>query len=253
MNYLILGATSAIAEAVTRRLALRGDRLFLVARNEARLGAIVADLGVRTASATPAGAHPAIGSAVADLADQTRHAALLAEAEAAIGPLDVVLIAHGTLPDQAACEASVEATMAALDANALSVISIATLAANLFAARGHGTIAVIGSVAGDRGRASNYVYGAAKGLVSTYLQGLRNRLHKAGVAVVTIKPGLIDTPMTAHIARKGPLWATPEAIAPAIVKALDRGTPVVYVPGIWRWIMLVIRLIPEKIFRRLSL
>jgi short-subunit dehydrogenase len=248
MRYALFGATSAIAEHVARLLVARGDQLFLVGRDGERLSAIVDDLTVRAGSSSAR-----VASAVADLSDQSRHEALYDAAEAAIGPLDAILVAHGTLPDQAACERSVSETMRALDINALSAISLAARAANRFEPRRHGTIAVISSVAGDRGRGSNYVYGAAKGMVGIFLGGLRNRLAKAGVAVVTIKPGFVDTPMTAHIVKKGALWATPQAIAPAIVKAMDRGQPVVYVPGIWRWIMLVVRLIPERIFMRLSL
>jgi short-subunit dehydrogenase len=248
MKYIIFGATSAIAESIARTLVARGDQLFLVARDGGRLQAIVDDLRVRASTSSGR-----IASTVADLADQSRHEALFDEAEAAIGPIDAVLVAHGTLPDQSACERSIAETMKAIDINALSAISLAATAANRFEPRRHGTIAVISSVAGDRGRGSNYVYGAAKAMVTTFLQGLRNRLAKAGVAVVTIKPGFVDTPMTAHVAKKGKLWATPEQIAPTIVKAMDRGQAVVYVPGIWRWIMLVIRLIPETVFKRLSL
>jgi short-subunit dehydrogenase len=163
-----------------------------------------------------------------------------------------VLIAHGTLGDQHACEASVPETIRELNTNAISVISLCTLLANRFAAAGRGTLAVIGSVAGDRGKQSNYVYGAAKATVDVFLQGLRNRLFKQGVSVVTIKPGFVDTPMTAAY-KKGLLFAQPGAVADGIVKAMDRGTPVVYLPAYWRLIMFVIRSIPERIFRKLSL
>jgi len=244
----IFGANSAIATAVARRLVARSDSLFLVARNAGKLEALKQDLGVRSA-----GSAGTIASAVADLNDLSRHEALFDEAEAAFGGLDVVLVAHGDLPDQKACEASVEATMAAIQTNALSAISLAAIAANRFEARRRGVIAVIGSVAGDRGRQSNYVYGAAKGLVAIFLEGLRNRLAKADVAVVTIKPGFVDTPMTAAFEKKGLLWAKPDAIAAGIVKAIDRGAAVVYLPGFWRAIMLVIRHIPEFLFKRLSL
>lgn len=242
----IFGASSAIAAEAARQFAARGDDLFLIARNRDRLDAQIADLSVRRAGSVVAGAS-------ADLADHHRHAGLLAEAEAAMGGLDVVLIAHGSLPDQKACEASLERTMAEINVNALSAISIAMQAANIFEQRRAGVIAVIGSVAGDRGRQSNYVYGAAKGMVDLFLAGLRNRLFKAGVAVVTIKPGFVDTPMTAHIEKKGALWAQPGDVAKGIVRAIDRRADIVYLPGIWRIIMLVIRHIPEVIFKRLSL
>lgn len=177
----------------------------------------------------------------------------MTEAQRALGGLDVLLVAHGSLPDQKACERSVHVTLDELHTNALSVISLVTLAANLFQTAGHGTIAVISSVAGDRGRQSNYIYGTAKGMVSLFLEGLRNRLSRSGVRVVTIKPGFVDTPMTAHLEKKGPLWAQPQAIARGIARAVNGQRDVVYLPGIWRWIMLIIRHIPEPIFKRMSL
>ncbi|MFC5302478.1 SDR family oxidoreductase [Azospira restricta] len=241
---LIVGAASAIAEAAARQWAGRGAALFLVARNAAKLEAIAADLKVRGAAA--------VSTHVMDATDTAAHAAMLDAALAALGGLDVALIAHGTLPDQKACEASVELTLREIDNNGLSVIALATRLANLLEAQGRGTIAVIGSVAGDRGRQSNYVYGAAKGLVARFFEGLRNRLAKAGVQVLTVKPGFVDTPMTAAFP-KGALWAQPEQVARGIVAAIDRRKDEVYLPGFWRLIMLVIRHIPERIFKRLSL
>ncbi len=241
----IFGASSAIATAAARLWAARGESLFLVARNPAKLDALIKDLDVRRAVN--------VAGAVADLNDFSRHAALIDEAAKALGGLDVLLIAHGSLPIQSACEASVEATMRELETNALSVVSLATIAANRFEAERRGVIAVIGSVARDRGRQSNYVYGAAKGMVAIFLEGLRNRLAKAGVAVVTIKPGFVDTPMTAHLANKGPLWASAERVGAGVVRAIDHRADVVYLPGFWRLVMLVIRHIPEQIFKRLSL
>ncbi len=241
---LIMGATSAMAEAAARILVARGDALYLAGRNAARVKAIADDLGVR-------GGRP-VGFEAADANDLARHAGLLDRAEAAMGGLDTVLVAHGTLPDQAACQASAERAVAEVQNNALSVIALLTAAANRFEARRAGTLAAISSVAGDRGRASNYVYGSAKAMVTAFLSGLRQRLSRAGVKVVTIKPGFVDTPMTAAF-RKGFLWASPERAAAAIVRALDRGTPVAYVPWFWRWIMAVIVGVPERIFARLQL
>ena len=241
---LIIGATSAIAEATARRLAERHAALYLVGRNPQRLTAIAADLRIRGATQCDC--------ETLDLNDVTAHESMLDHAIAALGPLDIVLIAHGTLDDQAACEASVERTLQAISTNALSVVALCTRLAPRFATQRSGTLAVISSVAGERGRASNYVYGCSKALVSTYLSGLRQRMHRTGVQVLTIKPGFVDTPMTAQFA-KGPLWVSPERVAAGILRAIDRRADVAYVPSFWRSIMWIIRVIPERVFKRLTL
>jgi len=241
---LIIGATSAIAEATARRFAQNGDKLFLLARNQERLEGLVRDLRVRGASA--------VGHAAFDANDFDSHPQVLDRAIAALGGVDVALIAHGTLGDQKACERDFQLAIREFNTNAISVMSLLTHLATYFERQGSGTIAVISSVAGDRGRQSNYVYGAAKGAVSIFLQGLRNRLFKKGVNVLTIKPGFVDTPMTAAF-KKGPLWASPEKIADGIVRSISARKKEVYLPGWWAAIMMVIRNIPERIFIRLSL
>lgn len=246
-NIIIFGATSAIASACARDWIAAGHNLFLIGRNTDKLNIMRTDLLARSTQGQ------IVETATADLNDFSTHEALYAQATRALGTPDTVLVAHGSLPDQKACETSVDLTMREIRTNALSVISLATLAANLFEPRQEGTIAVIGSVAGDRGRQSNYVYGAAKGMVDIFLQGLRNRLAKASVAVLTIKPGFVDTPMTAHIPTKGALWATPDDIGQGIIRAVNHKRDIVYLPWFWRIIMLIIRSIPEAIFKRLSL
>lgn len=241
---LIVGANSAIATEVARLCARRGDALALVGRDAERLGKLAGDLRVRGAAA--------VHVLPLDANDLERHDAVLDAAQAQLGGLDDALIAHGTLGDQKACEASVALTLQEMNTNALSVIALATQLGNRFEAQGRGTLAVIGSVAGDRGKQSNYVYGAAKAAVEVFLQGLRNRLYKVGVNVVTIKPGFVDTPMTAGL-KKSLLFARADVVARGILQAMDRGTPVVYLPSFWRYIMLIIGAIPERIFRRLSL
>lgn len=240
---LIIGATSAMAEAVAREFAQRGDALFLYARDSQRTEAIAADLRVRGASAVACG--------VLDVTEISAHAAALDRAITVLDGLDIVLIAHGTLPDQKRCEQSVEATLHEFQTNALSTLALCTLLANQLERRRAGTLAVISSVAGDRGRASNYVYGAAKAAVSEFLSGLRQRLHPAGVNVLTIKPGFVDTPMTAGF-QKGPLWATPAQVGGAIHHAILARKPVLYTPGFWWAIMHLIRAIPERLFLRIS-
>jgi short-subunit dehydrogenase len=177
---------------------------------------------------------------------------MLDAAAAQLGGIDAALIAHGTLSDQAACQGSVDLLMQEFATNALSVMALCTHLANRFEAQRHGVIAVISSVAGDRGRQSNYVYGAAKAAVTAFTSGLRQRLYPQGISVVTIKPGFVATPMTAAF-KKGLLWASPQAVATSIVRAMDRGTPVVYAPWFWRPIMWVVRSVPEFIFRRLKM
>jgi short-subunit dehydrogenase len=169
-----------------------------------------------------------------------------------MGGIDTVLIAHGTLSNQKSCEQSVEETLAEIKTNALSIISLLTLITNRFEAKRAGTIAVISSVSGDRGRASNYVYGSAKAMVTAFTSGLRQRLHKSNVAVVTIKPGFVDTPMTADF-KKGLLWAKPQAVAATIVKAIDAKKSEVYVPAFWWAVMSVIKAMPQTLFMRIKL
>ncbi len=244
-NIVIIGATSAMAECCARVWAARGARMVLLARDAARAENVAADLRVRGA--------PFVQTLAFDATQPAAHQAAVAEAIANLGHIDIALVAHGSLPDQAACEQSFEAAQHALDVNFMSVVSVCTHLANHFESRGAGTLAVIGSVAGDRGRQSNYVYGAAKGAVAVFLQGLRNRLHRAGAHVVTIKPGFVDTPMTAGIQKGGPLWAQPADVARVICHAIDKQRDVVYVPFFWAGIMWVIRSVPERVFKRLSL
>lgn len=248
LNRVILfGATSAMAEQTARQLVAQGASLYCVARSHDKLSVLLDDLKVRASS------QQRIDGCVADLTDSAQHAHLIDTAEQMLGGIDGVLIAHGTLPDQHACQADVALTRQEIETNALSVINLLTLLANRLEKQQHGVIAVISSVAGDRGRQSNYVYGAAKGMVTLFLQGLRNRLAKANVDVVTIKPGFVDTPMTAEFDKGGPLWAKPEQIAKGIIKAMQKGKGEVYLPWFWWGIMLIIKHIPEVIFKRMSL
>lgn len=241
---LIIGATSAIAEATARRFAQQGASLYLLARNQERLGGLTSDLKIRGAAA--------VAYATLDANDFDSHESVLGQAIEELGGIDVALIAHGTLGDQKACEKSFTLTLRELNTNAISVMSLLTHLANCFEAQGQGTIAVISSVAGDRGRQSNYVYGTAKGAISIFLQGLRNRLCKNGVHVLTIKPGFVDTPMTAEF-KKGLLWAKPDAVAQSILRGIEKQQDEIYAPFFWRFIMAIICNIPEKIFKKLRL
>lgn len=169
-----------------------------------------------------------------------------------LGGLDIALIAHGTLPDNEAIRSQPDQIIKEFNINATSVFSLSTLIANYFEKQGKGKLAVISSVAGERGRQSNYIYGSAKGAVSLFLQGLRNRLINSGVDVITIKPGMVDTPMTAHMP-KGLLFANAKSVGKGIYNAIRKGKDVAYIPRFWKLIMFIIKSIPESIFKKLKL
>lgn len=242
MKILIVGATSAIAQETAKHFAREQAELFLIARDKTKVEAVAADLIVRGA-----------GHVASYPLDVTHIDALHAAVQAAVTDLqglDAVLIAHGSLSDQRACEDSVAETLQEFRINCLSVIALLTIVANYFERQGTGCIAVISSVAGDRGRRSNYVYGAAKGAVSIFLEGLRSRLVRAGVSVVTIKPGFVDTPMTAHM-KKNALFATPEAVGKRIYEVIKHPRDVLYVPWFWRPVMSFLRHVPHRVYKQL--
>jgi decaprenylphospho-beta-D-erythro-pentofuranosid-2-ulose 2-reductase len=241
---LIAGATSAMAEAAARIFAARGERLLLIGRREEALATQAGDLKLRGASLAE--------YAVADLDDLSQHAGLIDSARNRLGGLDVILIAYGVLPDQKQCDESAELTLSQFHTNAVSQISLALRAAQSMVQAGDkGVVAVISSVAGDRARKSNYAYGSAKAAVSDFLSGLRMRLSDSGVCVLTIKPGVVDTPMTAHL-KRGWLMADAGKVGRDIAAAIDRRARVIYTPGFWGPIMLIIRHLPEAVLRRLN-
>lgn len=243
-NVLIIGATSGIAEAVARRYAARGCRLFLVARNATKLGQVTNDLLARGAAS--------VDSFIMNLNDYAALPAMLDAAWRALHHVDIALVAHGTLPDQKRAETDIEYAIAELRTNGESAIACLTALATRFEPQGKGVIAVIGSVAGDRGRASNYLYGSAKAAVDAFASGLRARLFKAGVHVLTIKPGFVATAMTAGLNLPQNLTATPETVARNITKAISSKKNTLYSPTFWFFVMTAIRLIPPSIFKRLS-
>ena len=241
---LIIGATSAIAQEVARNFAKQEDQFYLLGKNKAHLEIIASDLKARGAYKVDFSVFDAIQT---DLSEKWTQ-----EAIRIMNGLDIVLIAHGILPDQEACQKSFLDTELSLKINFLSPISFLTPIASYFEQKKSGCIAVISSVAGDRGRQSNYVYGTAKGGLTIFLQGLRNRLYSSGVSVLTIKPGFVDTPMTSHL-QKGFLFATPKKVGKDIFKAILCRKLILYTPFFWKAIMLMIKMIPEKIFQRLKL
>ncbi len=243
-SVLIAGATSAIAQAVARRYAAEGASIFLAARNADRLDVVAADLRARGAGR--------VETHVFDADDFEALSALVKAATTTFPRLDVALIAYGTLPDQPSVEHDADAVARAFTTNATSVVTLMTRLGEVFESQSHGTLAVISSVAGDRGRPSNYVYGAAKGAVTLFAQGMRARLAGAGVRVITIKPGFVDTPMTARVP-KNALFASPAKVGARIHRAMEAGADVVYTPGFWRPVMAGVRAVPERVFKRLKL
>ena len=240
----MLGATSSIAMAFSRLLVAPDAHYLLVARDAVKLDSVALDLLTRGAGSVAVHA--------ADLDDTQLHPVMLDEAQSSLGEIDLALIAHGILGVQEQAQANYAAASAILTTNLLSPISLVTWLANYFEAARNGTLVVISSVAGDRGRKSNYVYGASKGGLNTFLDGVRNRIDRTGVQVLTIRPGFVATPMTAHLP-KGLLFASPPKVAQGILHAIRRRKDVAYVPGFWAGIMFVIRAIPEAIFKNLNL
>src|ERR1700733_13465453 len=233
---LVLGATSGIAEATCRIWAAQGASLFLVARNAEKLAAVAADLRTRGANF--------VDTAVADLDDTDKHPQLLAHAVNSLTGMDIAYLAHGILGDQAEAERDFNAAAQILYTNLLAPVSLLTWLANFCVQRRAGVLAVISSVAGDRGRKSNYVYGSSKAGLSAFLGGLRNRIDREGVNILTIKPGPTKTAMTSGMDQKK--MADVDDVAATIVAAIDKRKDELYVPGIWRIIMAVIRTIPES-------
>ncbi|ALM85289.1 SDR family oxidoreductase [Bordetella sp. N] len=245
LNILILGATSGIAQAVGRRYAGEQASFFLVARDQAKLDMVAADLRGRGALA--------VHTFAADALDYAALDRMCATAWSTFQTLDVALIAHGTLPDQDRAQEDLDYAIHEFRANGESAIAAMGLMARRFEEQGRGVLAVIGSVAGDRGRGSNYLYGSAKAALDAYASGLRARLFKAGVHVLTIKPGFVATPMTANLDLPARLTAQPERVAEDIVRAVARRKDMLYTPGFWRLIMTIIKLVPNAIFKRSNL
>lgn len=246
-NVLILGATSGIARALGHVLAQRGCRLILAGRKGEELDKMAADLRIRYQAEAAVEPFEAL--------DFAGHAAFLDRCTGRFsGDLTGVILCYGYMTTQAEADTDFGKARHTLDVNFTSPVSILSLAANYLERRRSGYLAVISSVAGDRGRQSNYTYGASKAGLSAYLQGLRNRLYRTGVHVLTIKPGFVDTPMTQGLVNpQSPLVATPERVARDIDRAIRKRKDVLYTPWFWWGIMTVIRSIPELIFKRLQL
>jgi len=241
---LILGASSGIAQEASRCFAADHAKLFLVARNPDKLRVLTDDLKIRGAES--------VETFEADLTDDSSYRLIISKSFAVWGGLDAVLIAHGALPDQLSIENDPALLRNSIEINYISVVSLLMQLAKAFEEQGSGVLAVIGSVAGDRGRRSSYVYGSAKSALATFIAGLRLRLAAANVQVVLIKPGWVSTPMTAHLSQNF-LFATAEQAGRGVYNAMISPRAIVYCPWYWKWIMGLIRIIPEPVFARLNL
>lgn len=243
-NLLILGATSGISQAYINRVANQFEKILLVARDDKKLAQIASHVGT-VGNAT-------VSTLEFDLSDSARHEELISNAIRQIGSIDCALISYGKLTDQNRCIEDPDYALEQFNLNGTSTVSLSLRLASQMSGQGGGTLAVIGSVAGDRGRRSNYCYGSAKSAVESFLAGLRSDMQKHNVHVLTIKPGFVDTPMTSAM-KKGALWASADKVAADIDNAIQKRKNVLYTPWFWRYIMLVIKCIPEFVFKKLPL
>lgn len=246
-HYVILGGTSGIAIATMRDLAKQGHKLTLFARNSEAMSEIASDLEVRGAGA--------VHCVQADLASPSDPAGMLSAAQDVNGKIDGVLVFYGILGDQARAETDLAHARQIIDVNYTSVVDWVLASAALLEANESGVLLTVSSVAGDRGRRSNFVYGSAKAGLSVLMQGLAHKWggQKKPLRAVNMKLGFVDTPMTSDIEKGGPLWAQPEQISQVILKALRKGGPNVYGPWFWRWVMLAIRCTPSLVFNKVNL
>jgi len=244
MSVLILGATSRVANRVARCYAEAGHPVYLAEPDLAEAERIAADIAIRTGAETLAGAFDAL--------DFDAHPAFVDAVEEALGPIEVALVAFGLMGDQEDSEQDFAKAHRVIDVNYTGAASICEAIARRMSERGEGSIIGISSVAGDRGRRSNYFYGSAKGAFRLYLQGLRARMHPLGVHVMTVRLGFVDTRMTFGMKTGIPI-ASPEAVARALYRAQQQGVDTLYYPPFWAGIMGIIKAIPESVFKRLSL
>ncbi len=245
-HIVIVGATSAIAEQCARLWIHQKDVvLTLIGRDTEKLAAIANDLSVRSTSNY-------VSTLVTDFFNPEIIQKTV-DTIADIGEIDIVLIAHGALSDQHQCQRDLSKLNEAMHVNALSPVLFAEAFAQKLEQQKHGKLAIIGSVAGDRGRQSNYVYGAAKGLIARYVEGMQHRFATSGISISVIKPGPTDTPMTTTLKQRGVKLATAETVAECIVKGIETDKPVIYAPARWALIMLIIRHLPRVVFNRLRI
>jgi decaprenylphospho-beta-D-erythro-pentofuranosid-2-ulose 2-reductase len=241
----VLGATGGMGRAVARRLVERGDALFLLGRDERELARSAADLKERHRERID------VGFARCDLERPEGFASALDAADGALGGFEAVVVTAAMFATQEALEADVDLTRRLVTANYANTVVFCELARARLLARGGGRLVVFSSVAGDRGRKPVVLYGSSKAGLSAYLEGLDHKFHAAGLKVVCVKPGFVKTSMTAGL-KPPPFAGEPDGVARDVVRAMDRGKPVVYTPGIWALVMMVIRSLPRFVMRKIG-
>jgi len=246
MNIVLFGATRGIGRALGRRLAGRGDRLYLLGRDAAELGRSARDFEARAGLD-----EGTVGQSHCDLLEPETFAPALATAAAALGRVDAVVVAAGLFGTQDRMERDRALARRVLEGDFSGTVLFCEEARDRLLVQGGGTLCVVTSVAGDRGRKPVVLYGASKAGLSAYLEGLDHRFHSRGLRVVDVRPGFVRTSMTEGLVEP-PFATDPDPVAAQIVRALDRGTPVVYATPVWRWIMLVVRLLPRFVMRRVG-
>jgi decaprenylphospho-beta-D-erythro-pentofuranosid-2-ulose 2-reductase len=244
MNVVFLGATKGMGRALARRMVARGDRLFLLGRDREALARTASDLGARGERGGGVA-----GFAELDLLGLVDAASSFEEAQRALDRVEAVVVTAGQFAPQDQLEADLGLTAQVLDLDFTRTVLFCEAARRCLLASGGGKLCVFSSVAGDRGRGAQVLYGAAKAGLSSYLEGLDHRWHRAGLQVVCVKPGFVRTGMTAGLPEP-PFAGEPDAVAERVLRSLDRGAPVVYAPGMWRWVMLTIRWLPRWVMRR---
>jgi len=244
MNTVILGATQGMGQALARLIAARGDAVFLLGRNAVSLDVSARDLEARTG-------RPVAGKTLCDLAQPEQFAAALDLAQSTLGRIDAVIVTAGLFDTQEALEEDLEFTRDLLSVNFTNTILFCEEARRRLLASGGGTLCVFSSVAGDRGRKPVILYGATKAGLSHYLEGLDHKFRSQGLVVVCVKPGFVKTGMTAGL-KPPPFAGDPDTVAKQVLKAIDAKSPMIYAPGIWRWVMLIIKLLPRFVMRKIK-
>jgi short-subunit dehydrogenase len=245
MKAVIVGGTSGMGRAIARRLAERGDSTFLLGIGDDDLVRSAADLQAR---------HPQraeTGTAICDLEHPEQFAAALDAADDFLGDFDAFIVTAAMFATQEALEADIELTRRLVTVNYANTVVLCEHARKRLVARGGGRLVVFSSVAGDRGRKPVAIYGSSKAGIATYLEAMDHKFHAAGLSVLCVKPGFVKTAMTAGL-KPPPFAGEPDDVAKAVVRAMDRGTPVLYAPGMWALVMLVIRWLPRFVMRRIG-